>query len=119
MFTQSSRTVLVRSPGSRQYMQHSSFNDIAKELWEVAALCENSYLSTWENESTKSLKITVRGDQLLFGYSIKFINLNFGLNDQTPVLSCELDLFADVEPFSFPSSSREHVHGLHYVFAVP
>jgi len=53
MFTQSSRTVLVRSPGSRQYMQHSSFNDIAKELWEVAALCENSYLSTWENESIK------------------------------------------------------------------
>ena len=53
MFIQSSKTVLVRPPGNRQYIQHPNFKDIAKELWEYAALCENSYLSTWENESTK------------------------------------------------------------------
>ena len=57
MFAQSSKTVLVRPPGNRQYMQHSSFKDIAKELWEYAVLCENSYLSTWENDATKKNKI--------------------------------------------------------------
>ena len=51
MFTQHSNTVLVRMPGNRQYNKHSSFKDLAKELWEYAALCENSYLSTWENDS--------------------------------------------------------------------
>lgn len=53
MFAQRSKTVLVRSPGSRQYIQHSSFREIAKELWEYAALCDNAYLSTWVNGSTK------------------------------------------------------------------
>jgi hypothetical protein len=62
MFTQNPKTVLVRAPGSRKYNQYSSFKDIAKELWEYAALCENSYLSYWENDSdethAKKRKIT-------------------------------------------------------------
>jgi Lipase (class 3) len=57
MFIQSPKTVLVRPPGNRQYIQHLNFKDIAKELWEYAALCENSYLSTWKNDVTKKNEI--------------------------------------------------------------
>lgn len=75
MFTQNSNTVLVRSPGNRKYMQLSGFKDIAKELWEYAALCENAYLSTWVNGSTKKReserKITDEPEMLEYEDQVK------------------------------------------------
>jgi pimeloyl-ACP methyl ester carboxylesterase len=75
MFSQDSNTVLVRTPGNRQYNKHSSFGDIARELWEYAALCENSYLSTWENcpgsEHDVKRKITNEPQILKYANEIK------------------------------------------------
>lgn len=75
MFTQNSDTVLVRQPGNRTYEQHSNFNKIAKELWEYAALCENSYLSSWGNNSTKiEIKRKITNEPQILKCQIKGAN---------------------------------------------
>lgn len=73
MLTQDSSTVLVRPPGNRQYHTDFSFKEIAKELWEYAALCENAYIHTWGKTAgkTSSLRSGKDSEPEMARYKVK------------------------------------------------